>query len=268
MRLNTPAAAAALGAAIVTGGALPAHSHFLSIYTPEANLAAPTTAPVQLIFWHPLTGGHVMDMGAPPDDFFMVHRGERIDLTDRLSEIAFESAGVAGQAYAGEIDFRSSGDYILTAVPAPYYEETEDIYIQQITKVYVNRGQLPTDWAEPVGLPTEILPLSRPYNQLVGSSFTGQVLRDGEPVPHVEIEVEYIASLPDPASNSAGPATVGEPAGGTIAIMSDDNGYFTFGLPRAGWWGFAALGSGAQTEHEGKELSQDAVIWVTAQDWQ
>ncbi|SIS85912.1 hypothetical protein SAMN05878426_1081, partial [Phaeovulum vinaykumarii] len=27
-----------------------------------------------------------------------------------------------------------------------------------------------------------------------------------------------------------------------------------------------ALGSGPATEHEGKELSQDAVIWITAAD--
>ncbi|MGZ9811427.1 DUF4198 domain-containing protein [Pseudoroseicyclus sp. H15] len=248
--------------------ALPADAHFLSIYTPETNLAGPTTAPVELIFWHPLSGGHVMDMGAMPQEFFMVHRGERTDLMENLSEIAFESAGASGQAYTSEVEFRSSGDYILTVVPEPYYEQTEDIYIQQITKAYVNRGQLPTDWAEPVGLPTEIIPLSRPYNQLVGSTFTGRVLTDGEPAAGVEIEVEYIAATPDPASHSAGEATIGEAPGGTIALISDDNGYFTFGLPRAGWWGFAALGSGPVSEHEGKELSQDAVIWVTASDWQ
>ncbi|MBK1636979.1 nickel transporter, partial [Rhodovulum adriaticum] len=39
---------------------------------------------------------------------------------------------------------------------------------------------------------------------------------------------------------------------------------FTFGIPRAGHWGFAALGSGPETEHQGKELSQDAVIWIKA----
>ncbi|NDV00277.1 DUF4198 domain-containing protein [Pseudoroseicyclus tamaricis] len=256
------------GALILSMLALPAQAHFLSIYTPETNLSAPTTAPVELIFWHPLSGGHVMDMGGMPEEFFMVHRGERVDLMDRLEEIAFESAGASGQAYTADVEFRSSGDYILTAIPAPYLEETEDIYIQQLTKAYVNRGQLPTDWAEPVGLPTEILPLSRPYNQVVGGTFTGQVLREGEPAGGVEIEVEYIAATPDPATHSAGDAVIGEPPGGTIALIADENGYFTFGIPRAGWWGFAALGSGPVTEHEGKELSQDAVIWITAVDWQ
>ena len=48
----------------------------------------------------------------------------------------------------------------------------------------------------------------------------------------------------------------------TPTIKADSNGVFTFGLPRAGWWGFAALGAGGDLKHNGKELSQDAVIWV------
>ena len=51
-----------------------------------------------------------------------------------------------------------------------------------------------------------------------------------------------------------------------VVAVSDANGYFTFGVPKAGYWGFAALGSGPETEHEGKELSQDAVIWIRAWD--
>jgi cobalt/nickel transport protein len=51
-----------------------------------------------------------------------------------------------------------------------------------------------------------------------------------------------------------------------MTIKADVNGQFTFGIPRAGWWGFCALGVGPDTEHNGKELSQDAVIWVQARD--
>ncbi|WP_200347347.1 peptidoglycan-binding domain-containing protein, partial [Halochromatium glycolicum] len=40
------------------------------------------------------------------------------------------------------------------------------------------------------------------------------------------------------------------------------NGVFTFGIPRPGIWGFACLGSGPDKEHKGKELSQDAVLWI------
>ena len=52
----------------------------------------------------------------------------------------------------------------------------------------------------------------------------------------------------------------------TMTIKADANGEFVFGIPRAGWWGFCALGVGPQKTHNGKELSQDAVIWVQARD--
>ena len=49
-----------------------------------------------------------------------------------------------------------------------------------------------------------------------------------------------------------------------IVAITDANGVFTFGIPRAGTWGFACLGAGPEREHEGKELSQDAVLWINA----
>jgi cobalt/nickel transport protein len=52
----------------------------------------------------------------------------------------------------------------------------------------------------------------------------------------------------------------------TMTIKANVNGEFSFGIPRAGWWGFCALGAGPDKEYKGKELSQDAVIWVQARD--
>lgn len=246
----------------------PTEAHFLSIYAPQAVMDSPTQTNVDLIFWHPLGGGHIMDMGGAPEEFFMIHRGKRTDLTESLTEIDFTSAANTGQAYSAPVTFQASGDYTLATVPRPYFEETEDIYIQQLTKAYFNRGQLPSGWDVPVGLPTEILPLSRPYNALVGSSFTGQVISEGKPVARAEIEVEFIAAEPDVDTHTSGEPTVSEAAGGAIVLFSDANGYFTFGIPHAGWWGFAALGVGPETEFNGKELSQDAVIWITAHEFQ
>jgi cobalt/nickel transport protein len=52
----------------------------------------------------------------------------------------------------------------------------------------------------------------------------------------------------------------------TQTIKADKNGQFVYGIPHAGWWGFCALGIGPKTEYKGKKLSQDAVIWVQAQE--
>ena len=47
-------------------------------------------------------------------------------------------------------------------------------------------------------------------------------------------------------------------------IYADANGYFSFVPVHKGYWGFAALGAGGEMKHNGKELSQDAVLWIEA----
>ncbi|WP_253694402.1 hypothetical protein [Treponema sp. OMZ 791] len=42
--------------------------------------------------------------------------------------------------------FKGGGDWVLVAVPHPYFETTDDGYIQQITKVFINKAGLSTDW--------------------------------------------------------------------------------------------------------------------------
>lgn len=244
---------------------LAAQAHFLLAYTPEVNLEKAGDLPLKLIFWHPFENGHVMDMESPLE-FYAVHRGERYDLKDTLKPITFTGRQNEAAAFDATLPVKRSGDYVLVVEPAPYYEESEDIYIQQITKSYVNRNEIPTDWMEPQGLATEILPLNRPTNIVAGSTFTGRVLAEGKPVAGAEIEIEYMAAEPDMAANKPTEAKASPMPGGAVVAISDANGYFTFGIPKAGFWGFAALGAGPQKEHAGKELSQDAVIWVRAYD--
>ncbi|MCT4608949.1 MAG: DUF4198 domain-containing protein [Pelagimonas sp.] len=244
-----------------------AQAHFLLEYTENTMIERPGDVPVKLIFWHPHEAGHVMTL-EKPEEFFVIHNGEKTDLMDTLEETTFDGPDNSAKAFKGSVPVKRSGDYVVVTVPAPYYEESEDIYIQQITKTYLNRNELPTDWDQPQGLATEILPLNKPYNVIAGSTFTGRVLSEGKPVAGAEIEIEYMASEPDLNGTGAAAATVSPLPGGAIVAISDDNGYFTFGVPKAGYWGFAALGSGPATEHEGKELSQDAVIWIRAWDLQ
>ena len=242
-----------------------AHAHFLLEYTTDTMIERPGDVPVKLIFWHPHEAGHAMSMDKP-EEFFVIHNGKKTDLMDTLKPFTFEGPDNNAPAFMGSVPVKRSGDYVVVTVPAPYYEESEDIYIQQITKAYLNRNQLPTDWDQPQGLATEILPLNKPYNIIAGSTFTGRVLSEGKPVAGAEIEIEYMAAEPDMDSNGTKPRTASPLPGGAIVAISDDNGYFSFGVPKAGYWGFAALGVGPATEHEGKELSQDAVIWIRAWD--
>ncbi len=250
--------------AVITLSA-PASAHFQIVYNPEANPARPGELPLKMVFWHPFDNGHIMDMAAP-EEFFVVHRGEKTDLSESLTPITFTGVDSKGQAWEGVLPVRRNGDYVVGLVPAPYYEGSEDIFIQQLTKVYFNKAGIPSDWMEPVGMKTEFVPLNKPYNVMTGSTFSAQLLSNGEPVAGAEIEIEFMAAEPNMETNSPGPVTAAPPPGGAVVAVTDPNGVFSFGVPKAGFWGFAALGSGPDTEHEGKELSQDAVIWVRAYD--
>lgn len=252
-----------LAAACLWAGAVQAH--FQLVYTPKVNIEKPTVAPFKLIFWHPMDNGHVMDM-EPPEKFFYVFKGEKIDLTKSLKSITFTGKDNTAKGFETEVKIRRNGDYVFVLQPKPYFEKNEDAYIQQITKSYVNKGQMPDAWQEPVGLDTEIIPLNKPTNVLVGSTFSGQVVSKGKPVAGVEIEIEYMAAPPNVKTNRPVSSKSASSPAGTLVAITDANGVFTFGIPKAGHWGFAALGSGPKKRHEGKELSQDAVIWIYAED--
>lgn len=170
-----------LAAALATLIPVGAQAHFLLQHTDEVLIDRPGDVPVGLIFWHPMENGHAMDMDAP-QEFFMIHNGEKTDLMDRVAPATFKGKNNEAAAFTASVPVKRSGDYVVVTVPAPYYEESEDIYIQQITKSVLNRNTLPTDWDQPVGLPTEILPLNKPYNVVVGSTFSGVVLSEGKPV--------------------------------------------------------------------------------------
>lgn len=248
--------------------AAPASAHFVLAYTPETILDKGGKIDMKFVFTHPFEAGHTMQMDKPLE-FFVVNKERKTDLLDTLNQITWTSLENIGKAWETSYQLRGMGDYVFCMVPAPYLEKNEDAYIQQITKLIVNNGSLPTDWDAEIGLKAEIIPLDKPYALWTGNVFRGIVKGDGKPVPFAEIEVEYMNHAPIIADNKfAEEEAVEAPhdAFVTLTIKADANGQFVFGIPKAGWWGFAALGAGPDDEFDGKEMSQDAVIWIQARD--
>lgn len=262
-----------LAVLLVLSFATTALAHFQMLYTPEMANEQGGTVDFKLVFAHPFSAGHTMNMGEP-QEFYMLYesKGEvqKEDLKGLLKKITWTSLTNSGDAYeANGVKARKMGDYMFALVPEPYFEGEEDIYIQQLTKVVINNAGEPTVWAEPSGLATEIMPLVKPYALWTGNVFRGVVMSDGKPVPNAEIEVEFVNHPPVPGKNEFQKEAIAEApqaAFETMGILADANGQFSFAVPKAGWWGFCALGSGPQKEFKGKELSQDAVIWVQAKD--
>lgn len=255
--------------------AAPAEAHFQLLYPGETRTGGDLD--MLLLFSHPFNGGPTMQM-EPPEAFSVTsQRGEAEPVTTDLIDLVepYDWTGADGSvahAYMARIPartVRSMGDYVFSLTPAPYYEATEDKFIQQFTKTILNVGGVPGNWDQEIGLPAEIRPLDKPYANWVGGVFRGIVLSAGAPVPFAEVEVEYVNRDPDLATHgwTGEPRiTAPHPALEVLSIRADANGLVTIGLPKAGWWGIAALGVGPRTEHEGKELSQDAVLWVEVSD--
>lgn len=254
-----------LGAAAAALLSTSAFGHFQMLYTPNTALEKGQTIELREVFTHPFADEHTMDM-AGVEEFYVVSKGKKTDLKSTLKEITFKGNSNSGKGYKSKYKARRMGDHILVLKPVPYYEANEGAYIQQITKTIINVAGAPTDWDSELGLKAEIVPLTKPYAIWEGGSFTGIVKSKGKVVPFAEIEVEYLNRDVDLKTNSMGKSKVSAPQDAfvTMTIKANKDGEFTFAIPKAGFWGFCALGVGVDTEYKGKELSQDAVIWVEA----
>ena len=260
--------------ALVASMSMSAFAHFQLIHTADSDISGKASVPFELIFTHPAEGveGHSMDIGKdekgkinPVVEFFSVHNGEKKDLKAMLKQSKFGPASHQVVSYKFDLDknsgLKGGGDWGLVFVPAPYFEASEGTYIQQVTKVLVNKDELRTDWNNRLaeGYP-EIIPLTNPITW-EGEIFRAQVVdQDGKPVPNAEIELEYINAN---IKNSKFEGQLQEEKTATV-IFADANGYFSFVPVHKGYWGFAALGAGGEMQYNGKELSQDAVLWIQA----
>lgn len=210
--------------------ALPAaaEAHFQEIIPSTDIIAAGGDHSVRLdlAFTHPMERGPAMDM-ARPQRFGALVDGKTHDLLATLTPRTQDGK----TAFEARWQFRAPGDGIFFVEPAPYWEAAEGKWIIHYAKVVVDFAA-GTGWDKLVGLPVEIEPLTRPYGLWTGNAFRGIVRKDGKPVPFAVIEVEWRndGSLKAPADPFV-----------TQVIKADRNGVFAYALPRAGWWGFAAL---------------------------
>jgi cobalt/nickel transport protein len=248
------------GTVVVMAAAWPAgaEAHFQEVI-PSRDIvasAADATLALEITFTHPFEGGPVMDM-APPVRFAVLANGGTEDLTDRL-----QPRSVDGKtAYAASYRVGQPGSYVFHLEPAPYWEPAEQIMIVHYTKVVVDAFGAGDGWDAMVGFPVEIEPLVRPFGLWTGNAFTGIVRKNGQPVSFAEVEVEWRndGSVEAPADPFV-----------TQIVKADSNGVFTYVMPRAGWWGFAALlpGDEAMTSPDGDEVAVEtgALLWVKTVD--
>ncbi len=209
-----------------------------------------------IAFAHPFAGIG-MDMERPKR--FFVRVGEqKQDLSATLRPTQF----MKHQAWQSQYRFQRPGIYTFAVEPEPYWEAAEDIFIKHYSKTIISAYGDEEGWDRPLGLETEIVPLTRPFAGYSGSSFTGQVLYRSRPVPHAEVEVELYNQ-----GRFAAPTPLHE----TLIVHADARGIFTFTCPQPGWWGFAALRQAdyqlTGPDGKQKDVELGAVLWIYLDPW-
>jgi len=230
-----------------------AFAHF-GMIIPSNNMVCQgenTTLFLDIRFWHPMEGTP-MSLEKPAS-FGVMANGRKEDLSGTLEPVEIKGH----KAWTAEYRLKRPGVYMFYMEPKPYWEPAEDKFIIHYTKTVISAFGLDEGWDEEVGLKAEIIPLSRPYGLYSGNVFQGIVKVDGKPVPFAEVEVENYNE--DGSFHPPNEYMV------TQTLKADGNGVFTYGVPRAGWWGFAALTtSKTPMKYHGKdkEVELGAVIWV------
>lgn len=245
--------------------AIPADAHFGTIIPSEDIITEQTSRTIELDvkFMHPMECQY-LEM-EKPRRFGVAHTGKTDDLLNTLSSAQGAGPGQEGrfQSWKASYTVKRPGDYVFFLEPAPYWEPSENKFIVHYTKVCVNGFGLEQGWDKPLGLETEIVPLARPYGLWTGNVFRGRVLVKGKPVPNAEVEVEYLND------NPAGQIKPPSQPFVTQTLRCDSNGVFVYAMPRAGWWGFAALSEAKwKLKKDGKprEVELGAVYWVKTVD--
>jgi len=240
-------------------GAGSAQAHFGMVIPSDSMVMQgdPKDLSVQISFSHPMEM-EGMDMEKPLK-CSVVKDGKETNLLGYLKETKV----MDHKGWILNYKISRPGVYAFYVEPKPYWEPAEDCYIIHYTKTVVAAFGVDEGWDGELGLKTEIVPLSKPFGLYAGNVFQGIVKLNGKSVPYAEVEVEYY--------NKHKKAEAPTHYMVTQTIKADVNGVFTYGVPKAGWWGFAALNTADEKlkyKGEDKDVEIGAVLWVYFHEWQ
>jgi cobalt/nickel transport protein len=243
-----------LAALLALGLPRPAAAHFGMVIpsAPTVMETADSNITVEIKFWHPFEN-QGMDL-VKPKAFTVYESGTAKDALGSLAEA--KQDGFSTWTLPWKI--ARPGLYVFAMEPQPYWEPAEDCFIIHYTKAYVDAFGDDEGWTEPLGLPTEIVPLAKPGGLYAGNAFTGKVLLGDKPAAGCEVEIEWYPG-PDKAGDAPYESMV------TQVVLTGDDGVFTWSPPAPGWWGFAALNTAdyqLQIDGQDKDVELGAVLWL------
>ena len=236
------------------------YAHFLVLKPNRDIVENPYQRRLKIIckFTHPMEGGPNMDFEIEKAGVYINDQQKKINFKTKWIK-ALPGSSKHVRMYITRYKIKKPGVYQFFVIPKPYWEPSEEKFIKQITKVYVEAFGMEKGWDKPIGLEAEIVPLTRPFGIWEGNSFRGRAFINGKPAANVEVEVEYL---------NPNPKLIKVPADSfvTQVIKTDENGYFEYTIPWAGWWGFSVIGEGGNITYKGHTgpVELDAVLWIKA----
>ena len=178
--------------------------------------------------------------------------GETLDRSEHLSVLE-EITAYGAKAWTTEVTLPVAGVYHFIMQSKAIWQPEKNRFMQYTVKVQVPAFGSGEGWDMISNTGLEILPMSRPFGMCAGMGFTGQVLRDGKPVPGALLEIARLnpaakidisPSKPDDSKKNRNkknrvpvPLSSFQPV---QELKADAQGVFTFPCPMPGWWVFAS----------------------------
>lgn len=230
-----------------------AYAHFLTLLSDDFFISNPKPVKVEVLFTHPIEQGPHMSFHI--ESSYITCSGVKKSLEFKERHLP-PVKGVKGKSYNTILNITEPSLCNVIVIQSPYFEKSEQKYIQQIAKGVFSFYGLEEGWDNPLGLPVEIVPLIKPFALYEGNTFKGRVLVDGKPASGIEIEVEFWNEKHFKVPHNGFLPQV---------IKSDDNGYFEFTFPWAGLWGFSVItekGTFKSPNYGEHPLELDGVFWL------
>jgi cobalt/nickel transport protein len=245
-----------------------AFGHFHTFWPDSPNGYGQLGRPTQWrYFW-----GHPYEViifdAEPPVVYAVTPDGERAEVAVRPVETEDPDTGEARRAFTFEYTPQVLGDTWLVVEAPAYAIEEEGEAVQDCVKQCVH-VMAEDGWEARLGLPIEVVPLTRPYGLEAGFAFTARAYLDGEPLADAPVEIEkfngsYVAAdeLPtDQFGNEDVPMI-------TRAARTDADGYVTYTLDEPGWWMISVSAEAGTVQAAGEELPRvlRGGLWVNVQE--